>query len=209
MHPIALICLSPLSVPEREASFPRVLESSNSPPEPNPILKSQESQSFWLLVVMPIFALEWGDSSHITLYNSLLHLWIPFSRRSWHLIDRKSIPQSTLLLSIFLTGVHPPCPHSNPPCDKEQRLALSPKGWRQVYSRLICLSAVGERTEVLFSFDQRNSYHCLFFFSEGMVTNPAIWLVLYPVSIFLSLPTGHGNAFVSRLVHPFIRCHFS
>ena len=58
MHPIALICLSPLSIPEREASFPRVLESSNSSAEPNPILKSQESQSFWLLVVMPIFALE-------------------------------------------------------------------------------------------------------------------------------------------------------
>ena len=29
-----------------------------------------------------------------------------------------------------------------------------------------------------------------FFFSEGMVTNPTIWLVLYLVSIFLSLPTG-------------------
>ena len=26
-------------------------------------------------------------------------------------------------------------------------------------------------------------------FSEGTVTNSAIWLVLYPVSIFLSLPT--------------------
>ena len=47
-----------------------------------------------------------------------------------------------------------------------------------------------------------------FFFLEGTVTNPAIWLVLYPVSIFLSLPTGHGNAFVSRRVHPNIRCHF-
>ena len=46
-------------------------------------------------------------------------------------------------------------------------------------------------------------------FLEGTVTNPAIWLVLYPVSIFLSLPTGHGNAFVSRWVHPNFRCHFS
>ena len=38
----------------------------------------------------------------------------------------------------------------------------------------------------------------IFFFLEGTVTNPAIRLVLYPVSIFLSLPKGHGNAFVSR-----------
>ena len=42
---------------------------------------------------------------------------------------------------------------------------------------------------------------CFFFFLEGTVTNPAIWLVLYPVNIFLSLPKGHGNAFVSRWVH--------
>ena len=48
-----------------------------------------------------------------------------------------------------------------------------------------------------------------YFFIEGAVTNPAICLVLYPVSIFLSLPTGNGNAFVSRRVHPFIRCYFS
>ena len=47
------------------------------------------------------------------------------------------------------------------------------------------------------------------FFSEGTVTNSAIWLVLYLVSIFLSLPTGNGNAFVGRRAHPFIRCHFS
>ena len=46
------------------------------------------------------------------------------------------------------------------------------------------------------------------FFSEGTVTNPAVWLVLYPVSIFLSLPTGHGDAFVNRWVHPKFRCHF-
>ena len=30
-------------------------------------------------------------------------------------------------------------------------------------------------------------------FLEGTVTNLAILLVLYPVSIFLSLPTGHGK----------------
>ena len=46
-------------------------------------------------------------------------------------------------------------------------------------------------------------------FLEGTVTNPAIWLVLYPVSIFLSLPTGHGNAFVNRRVHLNFRCHLS
>ena len=34
-------------------------------------------------------------------------------------------------------------------------------------------------------------------------------LVLFPVSIFLSLPTGQGNAFVSRRVHPYFRYHFS
>ena len=39
------------------------------------------------------------------------------------------------------------------------------------------------------------------FFFRGHGKNPAIWLVLYPVSIFLSLPTGHGNAFVNRWVH--------
>ena len=55
----------------------------------------------------------------------------------------------------------------------------------------------------------RIEYLFFFFFSEGTVTNPAIWLVLYPVSIFLSLLTGHGNTFVSRGVHPNFRCHFS
>ena len=48
-----------------------------------------------------------------------------------------------------------------------------------------------------------------FFFSKGTVTNSAIWLVLYAVRIFLSVPTGNGNAFVSRRVHPYFRCHFS
>ena len=48
-----------------------------------------------------------------------------------------------------------------------------------------------------------------FFLLEGTVTNPAIWLVLYPVSIFLSLPKGHGKAFVSRRVHLNFRCLFS
>ena len=48
-----------------------------------------------------------------------------------------------------------------------------------------------------------------FFFPESTVTNPAIWLVLYPISIFLSLPTGNGNAIVSRRVYPYFHYHFS
>ena len=51
--------------------------------------------------------------------------------------------------------------------------------------------------------------HIYFFFPEGTVTNPAIWLVLYPISIFLSLPTGNGNAIVSRRVYPNFHYHFS
>ena len=47
-----------------------------------------------------------------------------------------------------------------------------------------------------------------FFFPESTVTNPAIWLVLYPISIFLSLPTGNGNAIVSRRVYPYFHYHF-
>ena len=60
-----------------------------------------------------------------------------------------------------------------------------------------------------FLFLQEQILPIYFFFLEGMVTNPAIWLVLYPVSIFLSLPTGHSNAFLSRRVHPYFHCHFS
>ena len=46
------------------------------------------------------------------------------------------------------------------------------------------------------------------FFLEGTVKNPANWLVLYPASIFLSLPTGNNNAFVNHRVHPKFRCQF-
>ena len=53
------------------------------------------------------------------------------------------------------------------------------------------------------------TYIYIFFFPEGTVTNPAIWLVLYPISIFLSLPTGNGNAIVSRRVYPYFHYHFS
>ena len=48
----------------------------------------------------------------------------------------------------------------------------------------------------------------IIFFWEGMITNRAIWLVLSAVRIFLSLPKGNGNAFMSRRVSPYLRCHF-
>ena len=54
---MAVMCLSPF-YGEREASFTHVLFSPYRPPIPNPILESQELQWFWLLVVMPILALE-------------------------------------------------------------------------------------------------------------------------------------------------------
>lgn len=40
--------------------------------------------------------------------------------------------------------------------------------------------------------NQKTSFHNLHinFFSEGMITNPAIWTVLCVVRIFISLPTG-------------------
>ena len=57
--------------------------------------------------------------------------------------------------------------------------------------------------------DDNDNNLLFFFFWEGTVTNRAIWLVLIMVRIFLSLPTGNGNAFVSHRVHPFIRCYFS
>ena len=68
---MAIMCLSPLSG-EREASFPHVLLSSYRPPVPNPMLESQELQLFWLLVVMPILALEKADPPQITLNPSIL-----------------------------------------------------------------------------------------------------------------------------------------
>ena len=34
-------------------------------------------------------------------------------------------------------------------------------------------------------------------------------LYIIAVNVFLSLPTGQGNAFVSCRVHPNFRCHFS
>ena len=58
MYPMALMCLLPLSG-ECVASFPHVLESSCSPPVPNPILESQEPQLFSWLLMMPILALDW------------------------------------------------------------------------------------------------------------------------------------------------------
>ena len=73
MYPIVLMCWSPLS-PPCWASLPHVLESSLYPPVPNPILESQELQTFWLLATIPILALEWLLSVHRTLNHSLLQL---------------------------------------------------------------------------------------------------------------------------------------
>ena len=73
MYPMALMCLSPLSV-SCLASFPHVLESSCFPPVPNPILESQLPQSFSLLPRKPILALECVLLSLAALNPSLLQL---------------------------------------------------------------------------------------------------------------------------------------
>ena len=71
------------------------------------------------------------------------------------------------------------------------------------------LFPLGFMTQVRSAREKQGSITYIIFFLKGTVTNPAIWLVLYSVSIFLSLPTGHGNAFVSRRIHLNFRCHFS
>ena len=65
---MALMCLCPLS-DECLATFPHVLVSSGYPPVPNPILESQELQSFSLFPTMSILALPIA-----TLNPSLLQL---------------------------------------------------------------------------------------------------------------------------------------
>ena len=67
---MALMFLSPLSGLTK-ATFPHVLESSEFPPEPNPILESQVVQSFCSLPMIPILALE-KLSLHSALNPSLL-----------------------------------------------------------------------------------------------------------------------------------------
>ena len=73
MYPMALMCLFPLSG-KASASFPHVLESSNTPPVPKPIRESQEPQSFCSLAVMPILALDRRRLSPTALNPSLLQL---------------------------------------------------------------------------------------------------------------------------------------
>ena len=68
------MCFSPLSG-SYIAWFPHVLESSESPAVPNPILESQVEQRFCSLLTMPILALEWVLEVHITLKPSLLQ-WV-------------------------------------------------------------------------------------------------------------------------------------
>ena len=43
---------------------------------------------------------------------------------------------------------------------------------------------------VILDITKTSSNICFYFFSEGTVTNPVIWLVLRAVRIFLSLPRG-------------------
>ena len=57
-----------------EAWFPQVLESSFSPPVPNPTLELQEVQSSSLLPRMPILALERFFQVHSVLNPCLLQL---------------------------------------------------------------------------------------------------------------------------------------
>ena len=57
MYPIVLMCLSPLSE-LRVASLPHELVLSCIPPVPNPILESQVAQLSWLLLMIPIRALD-------------------------------------------------------------------------------------------------------------------------------------------------------
>ena len=73
MYPMALMCLFPLSG-LYFASFPHVLWTSCFPPVPNPILESQVSQLFSLLLMMPILALDQALSLAATLKPSVLQL---------------------------------------------------------------------------------------------------------------------------------------
>ena len=45
-------------------------------------------------------------------------------------------------------------------------------------------------SRVILDIAKTSSNICFYFFSEGTVTNPVIWLVLRAVRIFLSLPRG-------------------
>ena len=67
------MCLLPLSG-AYEASFPHVLESSNNPPVPNPILELQLSHGLPSLLMIPILALEKSLSVLTALKPSLLQL---------------------------------------------------------------------------------------------------------------------------------------
>ena len=72
---MALMNFSPLSV-EYLATFPHALELSGVPVVPNPILESEEAQSFSLLATIPILTLEWElEDVPTTLKPSLLQLY--------------------------------------------------------------------------------------------------------------------------------------
>ena len=71
MYPIVLICLLPLSG-YNSATFPHELLPSGLPLVPNPILELQEAQSSWLLLMIPILALEYLRLPETALNPSLL-----------------------------------------------------------------------------------------------------------------------------------------
>ena len=74
MYPILLICLSPLSE-LIVASFPHELLLPGFPPVPNPILESQEAQSFCWLLMIPILTLELLGLPPTALNPSLLQFF--------------------------------------------------------------------------------------------------------------------------------------
>ena len=73
MYPMALMCFSPLSG-KKSASLPHEFEFSGYPPVPNPILESHVEHSSWLLLTIPILALEDPFILQTTLNPSLLQL---------------------------------------------------------------------------------------------------------------------------------------
>ena len=73
MYPIALMCWLPLSAPDT-ASLPLVLDTSECPPVPNPILESALPQSFCSFPRIPILALLYAVLAPMALNPSLLQL---------------------------------------------------------------------------------------------------------------------------------------
>ena len=95
MYPMALMCFSPLSG-KKSASLPHEFEFSGYPPVPNPILELHEEHSSWLLLTIPILALEDPFLLQTTLNPSLLQLdcnepWEPIN--SFHFLRPSEVAQ--------------------------------------------------------------------------------------------------------------------